>query len=139
MSSFWSKILTHLHLTYEENVHQKLFGEEICVALLVNLQSKDTRHNQKRLRQLWAIQLDHMHKKYEINRTKIKGGCQSGRKVVTHNSKSDLPLGYKGVSVTYKLNFLFTFVFDLQPRNFCRIWCFHQNNMSARGKSLLEL
>ena len=35
-----------------------------------------------------------MHKKFEINRTKIKGGCQSGRKVATHNSKSDLPLGY---------------------------------------------
>ena len=34
-----------------------------------------------------------MHKKFEINRTKIKGGCQSGRKVETHNSKSDLPLG----------------------------------------------
>ena len=35
-----------------------------------------------------------MHKKFEINRTKIKGCCQSGRKVVTkiHNSKSDLPL-----------------------------------------------
>ena len=33
-----------------------------------------------------------MHKKFEINRTKIKGGCQSRRKVVTHNSKSDLPL-----------------------------------------------
>ena len=33
-----------------------------------------------------------MHKKFEINRTKIKGGCQSGRKVVTHNYKSDLPL-----------------------------------------------
>ena len=33
-----------------------------------------------------------MHKKFAINRTKIKGGCQSGRKVVTHNSKSDLPL-----------------------------------------------
>ena len=32
--------------------------------------------------------------KFDINRTKIKGGCQSGRKVVTkiHNSKSDLPL-----------------------------------------------
>ena len=29
---------------------------------------------------------------FEINRTKIKGSCQSGRKVVTHNSKSDLPL-----------------------------------------------
>ena len=33
-----------------------------------------------------------MHKKFEINRTKIKGGCQSGREEVTHNSKSDLPL-----------------------------------------------
>ena len=33
-----------------------------------------------------------MQKKFEINRTKIKGGCQSGRKVVTHDSKSDLPL-----------------------------------------------
>ena len=33
-----------------------------------------------------------MHKKFEINQTNIKGGCQSGRKVVTHNSKSDLPL-----------------------------------------------
>ena len=33
-----------------------------------------------------------MHKKFEINRTEIKGGCQSGRKVVTHNFKSDLPL-----------------------------------------------
>ena len=33
-----------------------------------------------------------MHKKFEINRTKIKGSCLSGRKVVTHNSKSDLPL-----------------------------------------------
>ena len=27
-----------------------------------------------------------------MNQTKIKGGCQSGRKVVTHDSKSDLPL-----------------------------------------------
>ena len=33
-----------------------------------------------------------MHKKFEINQTKIKGSCQSRRKVVTHNSKSDLPL-----------------------------------------------
>ena len=32
------------------------------------------------------------HAKEEINWTKIKSGCQSGRKVVTHNSKSDLPL-----------------------------------------------
>ena len=36
--------------------------------------------------------IEHMHKKFEIKRTKIKGGCQSGNKVVTHNSKSDLLL-----------------------------------------------
>ena len=39
-----------------------------------------------------AILLEHMHKKFEINRTKLNGGCQLGRKVVTHNSKSDLAL-----------------------------------------------
>ena len=39
-----------------------------------------------------AILLEHMHKKLEINQTKIKGSCQLGRKVVTHNSKSDLLL-----------------------------------------------
>ena len=33
-----------------------------------------------------------MHKKFEINWTKIKGGCQSGSKVVPHDSKSYLPL-----------------------------------------------
>ena len=38
-----------------------------------------------------AILLEHMHKKFEISGTKIKGGCQSGRKVVAHDSKSDLP------------------------------------------------
>ena len=41
-----------------------------------------------------------MHKKFEINQTKIKGGCESGRKVVTHNSKSDLPL----VEMIYKIS-----------------------------------
>ena len=30
----------------------------------------------------------------KINWKKIKGGCQSGRKVVTHDSNSDLPLKY---------------------------------------------
>ena len=34
-----------------------------------------------------------MHKKFEINHTKIKGGGKSGRKAVTHDSNSDLPLG----------------------------------------------
>ena len=37
--------------------------------------------------------LEHMCQKFEINWTKIKGSCQSGRKVVTQDSKSDLPLG----------------------------------------------
>ena len=35
-----------------------------------------------------AILLEHMQKKFEINQTKIKGGWQSGRKVVPHDSKS---------------------------------------------------
>ena len=42
-----------------------------------------------------------MQKKFEINQTKIKGGCQSGRKVVTHNSKSDLLLAMHAIS-SYK-------------------------------------
>ena len=33
-----------------------------------------------------------MHKKFEINQTKVKGGCQSGRKVVPYGSKSDVPI-----------------------------------------------
>ena len=33
-----------------------------------------------------------MDKKFEINQTKIKGDCQSGIKVVPHNSKSEFPL-----------------------------------------------
>ena len=36
--------------------------------------------------------MKYMHKKFEINRTKIKGSCQSGRKAATHDSKSYLPL-----------------------------------------------
>ena len=40
-----------------------------------------------------------MHRKFEINRTKIKGGCQLGRKVVTHNSKNYLPLGSADAAV----------------------------------------
>ena len=38
-----------------------------------------------------------MHKKFEVNQTKIKGGSQSGRKVVAHNSKSDLPLAHSSI------------------------------------------
>ena len=52
-----------------------------------------------------------MLKKFEINRTKIKGGCQSGRKVVTHDSKSDLPL----------VCFEDTYFFDWRLSNFFQI------------------
>ena len=36
--------------------------------------------------------LEHIHKKLKTNQTKIKGSRQSGRKVVIHDPKSDLPL-----------------------------------------------
>ena len=39
----------------------------------------------------------------DISDKKIKGGCQSGRKVVTHNSKSDLPLCY-WVGIWFKIH-----------------------------------
>ena len=39
-----------------------------------------------------------MHKKFEINWTKIKGSFQWGRKFVTHNSKRDLPLVHTGLN-----------------------------------------
>ena len=43
-----------------------------------------------------------MQKKFEINRTKIKGGCQSGRKVVPHDSKNYLPLvGLQKIPFSY--------------------------------------
>ena len=51
-----------------------------------------------------------MHKKFEMNLTKIKGGCQSGRKVVPHNSKSDLPLVATVVSIGI------TIKIPMQPR-----------------------
>ena len=58
----------------------------------------------------WELDIlsEHMHNKFEINQTYIKGGCQSGRKVVSHNTKSDLPLekNKKNISKMYKDIFL---------------------------------
>ena len=44
------------------------------------------------------------HMIFDVNQIKIKGGCQSGRKGVPHDSKSDLPLKYKtkGVKFPFK-------------------------------------
>ena len=44
--------LTHLHLTYAEKNSEKNIRIEMYNELLFNLQRKDIRHNQKRLRQL---------------------------------------------------------------------------------------
>ena len=54
-----------------------------------------------------------MHKKFKINQTQIKGGCQLGRKVVTHNSKSDSPLTsevLKALRILPPSPFLFLFL-----------------------------
>ena len=37
---------------------------------------------------------DQMDKKFELNQTKVKGGCQSYTKAAYQDSKNDLPLEY---------------------------------------------
>ena len=44
-----------------------------------------------------------MRKKFEINRTKIKGSCQLGGKVVTHDSKTDLSLVDKEICIRLEI------------------------------------
>ena len=51
---------------------------------------------------------------FEVNQTKIKGGCQSGRKEVTHNSMSDLPLKPSKMKLRFKDLSIAIFVM-LQP------------------------
>ena len=95
----------------------------------------------------WTLStlLEHMHKKFEINRTKIKGGCQSGREVVTHNSKSDLPLYL--VKFTYIFKAVLCFFKEIVFCPLSVIWstCVSaiftrvKMNVFTRGKSLLEL
>ena len=38
---------------------------------------------------------------FKVNQTKIKDGCQSGRKMVPHDSKSDFPLVLNIVYCTF--------------------------------------
>ena len=62
-----------------------------------------------------------MQEKFEINWTKIKGGCQSGRKVVTHDSKSDLPqVGTLPIIliIVIKLKLIHMFLDFSLPRHF---------------------
>ena len=62
-----------------------------------------------------------MNKKFKVNRTKIKGGCQSGRKVVTHNSKSDLPLLSSTLKRLLKLGFI-TEIYSDNFQNLMILW-----------------
>ena len=72
-----------------------------------------------------------MHKKFEINPTKIKGSCQSGRKVATHNSKSDLPLDFSTNTVdTLPEKTLICKIYDLtRPAlvRLARVWFGYPN------------
>ena len=47
------------------------------------------------------LTLVHMNKKFEVNQTNIKGSYQSGRKVVPHDSKSDLPLALVNENIVF--------------------------------------
>ena len=69
-----------------------------------------------------------MHKKFEVNRTKIKGGCQSCRKVVAHDSRSDLPLDVYQILANNTPGLLFGTGYLLKINK----------RACPRGKSLLE-
>ena len=53
----------------------------------------------------------HMHKKFEVNQTKIKGGCQSYTKAAPKESWNDLTL-----IANWSLNQLYIIQFDFQIR-----------------------
>ena len=55
-----------------------------------------------------------MHKTFEMNWTKIKDVCQSRRKVVTYNSKSDLPLMFFFLFIHHGF-FLLNTIFWMYP------------------------
>ena len=79
----------------------------------------------------WALSilLQHIHKKFKINWTKIKGSCQRGRKVATHDSKSDLPL----VSLsfcTFPLSQKITFIIHML------LWVIHNWHIGLNGSEL---
>ena len=71
-----------------------------------------------------------MQKAFEINRTKIKGSCQSGGKVITHNSKSDLPLVHDQIETSFLKWFIFWIdIFSEQ------IWHFEHNVRRIGGQN----
>ena len=72
-----------------------------------------------------------MDKKFEMNWAKIEGGCQSGRKVVTHYSKSDLPLVSLG-------NFALSRVEDSFGSNLDGTYCKIRSRSSFFKASLLQ-
>ena len=68
------------------------------------------------------------HIDFEVNQTKIKGGCKSGRKVVTKDSKSDLPLNYgKSVPKIRNNNYLSSFFRYFPPFPQSHVNSYHVN------------
>ena len=99
---------------------------------------------------IWAlaILLEHMHKKFEINQAKIKGSCQSGRKVVTHNSKSDLPLFPKHFAANVAKNYFCCIVWSWsgvpwpqypKPQTFNPPWALLYSNFECFTKTWSKL
>ena len=67
---------------------------------------------------------EHMDKKFEVNWTKINGGCQSCRKVAAHDSKSNLPLLVfvsMYLSATDVLLKWHTYIFEIESIQRCHI------------------
>ena len=61
-----------------------------------------------------------MYKKFEKNGTKIKGSCQSGRKVVTYDSKSDLALIPKNIHLeNYQMKVMKTVIGIFCKKEIC--------------------
>ena len=69
-----------------------------------------------------------MHKKFEINQTKIKGGYQSRRKNVTYISKSDLTLKANG-KMDHNSRARFSRVIDILGLNSILSGCFRNQNV----------
>ena len=63
-----------------------------------------------------------------ILKTKIKGGCQSERKVLPHNSKSDLPLISENITGLSSRSAIFKWLACLTP--FLRVTLLMMNELN---------
>ena len=81
-----------------------------------------------------------MHKKFEVNQTKIKDGCQSGSKVIPHDCKSvkfiDVPLKINNKNGT---SFCIAGSSNLDFHLFHRFLYFHAGKNSGKCKRNLRI